>query len=189
MFEWMSSLLFQVGCGAIGCEMLKNFALLGVGLAKCSGEVGIAPCLFSLLCLTASLQFTETNDCICPSSGVRDRPGPHRKVQPQQAVSLQTTSYTSEYTSFSNSVPSILNHMNHRTLSHTPVSSLSQKPKSTTAAEATCDINPELQVDAHLNKVCPATDNIYSDTFYSRMNLVVTALDNVEARRYVDRLV
>ena len=33
------SSLFQVGCGAIGCEMLKNFAMLGVGLAKCSGEV------------------------------------------------------------------------------------------------------------------------------------------------------
>lgn len=64
-----------------------------------------------------------------------------------------------------------------------------QKPKSTTAAEATKDINPDLQVDAHLNKVCPATENIYNDSFYSRLNLVVTALDNVEARRYVDRWV
>ena len=24
-------MLLQVGCGAIGCEMLKNFAMLGVG--------------------------------------------------------------------------------------------------------------------------------------------------------------
>lgn len=31
----------QVGCGAIGCEMLKNFSLLGVGLSNSSGEVGI----------------------------------------------------------------------------------------------------------------------------------------------------
>lgn len=31
---------FQVGCGAIGCEMLKNFSLLGVGLSSSSGEVG-----------------------------------------------------------------------------------------------------------------------------------------------------
>lgn len=46
-----------------------------------------------------------------------------------------------------------------------------------------------MHVDAHLNKVCPATENIYSDSFYSRMSLVVTALDNVEARRYVDRSV
>lgn len=64
-----------------------------------------------------------------------------------------------------------------------------QKSKSTTAAEATCDINPELQVEAHLNKVCPATESIYNDSFFSRMNVVVTALDNVEARRYVDRSV
>lgn len=64
-----------------------------------------------------------------------------------------------------------------------------QKPKSTTAAKATLDINPDLQVEAHLNKVCPATESIYSDSFYSRMNVVVTALDNVEARRYIDRLV
>uniref|UniRef100_A0A672IL17 Ubiquitin like modifier activating enzyme 6 n=1 Tax=Salarias fasciatus TaxID=181472 RepID=A0A672IL17_SALFA len=103
--------VFMVGCGAIGCEMLKNFALLGVGLAKSSGEVSIV--LFSSVS--------------------------HRK-----------------------------------------------KPKSTTAAEATCEINPDLQVEAHLNKVCPATENIYNDSFYSSLNLVVTALDNVEARRYVD---
>lgn len=70
-----------------------------------------------------------------------------------------------------------------------PIMFLSQKPKSTTAADATCDINPDLQVDAHLNKVCPATESIYSDSFYTRLNFVVTALDNVEARRYVDRLV
>ena len=25
--------VYQVGCGAIGCELLKNFALLGVGVA------------------------------------------------------------------------------------------------------------------------------------------------------------
>lgn len=62
-----------------------------------------------------------------------------------------------------------------------------QKSKSTTAAEATYDINPDLQVEAHLNKVCPATESIYNDSFFSRMNVVVTALDNVEARRYVDR--
>uniref|UniRef100_A0A669CPF6 Ubiquitin-like modifier-activating enzyme 6 n=1 Tax=Oreochromis niloticus TaxID=8128 RepID=A0A669CPF6_ORENI len=110
--------VFMVGCGAIGCEMLKNFALLGIGLAKSSGEVGI----YSL----------------CIYLSVHHRPRPHRKA----------TSYT--------------------------------------AAEATRDINPDLQVEAHLNKVCPATENIYNDSFYSSLNLVVTALDNVEARRYVD---
>ncbi|XP_070770537.1 ubiquitin-like modifier-activating enzyme 6 [Enoplosus armatus] len=116
--------VFMVGCGAIGCEMLKNFALLGVGLAKSSGEVCITdPDLIEKSNLNRQFLFR-----------------PH--------------------------------HI--------------QKPKSTTAAEATQDINPDLQVDAHLNKVCPATESIYNDSFYCRLNLVVTALDNVEARRYVD---
>ncbi|KAF1395184.1 hypothetical protein PFLUV_G00008900 [Perca fluviatilis] len=116
--------VFMVGCGAIGCEMLKNFALLGVGLTKSSGEVCITdPDLIEKSNLNRQFLFR-----------------PH--------------------------------HI--------------QKPKSTTAAEATHDINPDLQVDAHLNKVCPATESIYNDSFYSRLNLVVTALDNVEARRYVD---
>uniref|UniRef100_A0A3B5RDU7 Ubiquitin-like modifier-activating enzyme 6 n=1 Tax=Xiphophorus maculatus TaxID=8083 RepID=A0A3B5RDU7_XIPMA len=116
--------VFMVGCGAIGCEMLKNFALLGVGLAKSSGEVCVTdPDLIEKSNLNRQFLFR-----------------PH--------------------------------HI--------------QKPKSTTAAGATLDINPELQVDAHLNKVCPASENIYSDSFYSSMNIVVTALDNVEARRYVD---
>lgn len=39
----------QVGCGAIGCEMLKNFALLGVGLTKTSGEVGYFASLVSVV--------------------------------------------------------------------------------------------------------------------------------------------
>lgn len=70
---------------------------------------------------------------------------------------------------------------------HFSVTMRLQKPKSTTAADATHEINPDLQVEAHLNKVCPATESIYSDAFYSRCNVVITALDNVEARRYVDR--
>ncbi|XP_037326929.2 ubiquitin-like modifier-activating enzyme 6 [Pungitius pungitius] len=116
--------VFMVGCGAIGCEMLKNFALLGVGLASSSGEVCITdPDLIEKSNLNRQFLF-----------------------RPQHI----------------------------------------QKPKSTTAAEATLEINPELQVDAHLHKVCPATESIYNDSFYCRMNLVVTALDNVEARRYVD---
>lgn len=29
-----NSKLFMVGCGAIGCELLKNFAMIGVGTGK-----------------------------------------------------------------------------------------------------------------------------------------------------------
>uniref|UniRef100_A0A672K5D6 E1 ubiquitin-activating enzyme n=1 Tax=Sinocyclocheilus grahami TaxID=75366 RepID=A0A672K5D6_SINGR len=116
--------VFMVGCGAIGCEMLKNLALLGVGLSRYSGEICVTdPDLIEKSNLNRQFLF---------------RP---RHIQ---------------------------------------------KPKSTTAAAATLEINPEMQIDAHLNKVCPATEDIYSDAFFSHLNLVVTALDNVEARRYVD---
>ena len=36
--------------------------------------------------------------------------------------------------------------------------------------------------------VCPQTeDQIYNDTFFENQNIMVNALDNVEARRYMDR--
>uniref|UniRef100_A0A8I3N8A4 Ubiquitin-like modifier-activating enzyme 6 n=1 Tax=Canis lupus familiaris TaxID=9615 RepID=A0A8I3N8A4_CANLF len=116
--------IFLVGCGAIGCEMLKNFALLGVGTGKEKGMVTVTdPDLIEKSNLNRQFLFR-----------------PH--------------------------------HI--------------QKPKSYTAADATLKINPQLKIDAHLNKVCPATEAIYSDEFYTKQDIIITALDNVEARRYVD---
>ncbi|XP_069486598.1 ubiquitin-like modifier-activating enzyme 6 isoform X1 [Ambystoma mexicanum] len=116
--------VFLVGCGAIGCEMLKNFALLGVGSGPEKGLVTITdPDLIEKSNLNRQFLFR-----------------PH--------------------------------HI--------------QKPKSCTAALATLNINPQLKIDPHLNKVCPATENIYDDGFYNRHDVVVMALDNVEARRYID---
>uniref|UniRef100_A0A8C1REB6 Ubiquitin-like modifier-activating enzyme 6 n=1 Tax=Cyprinus carpio TaxID=7962 RepID=A0A8C1REB6_CYPCA len=83
--------VFMVGCGAIGCEMLKNLALLGVGLSRHSGEICITdPDLIEKSNLNRQFLF-----------------------RPQHI----------------------------------------QRPKSTTAAAATLEINPEMQIDAHLNKV------------------------------------
>ncbi|KAB1282189.1 Ubiquitin-like modifier-activating enzyme 6 [Camelus dromedarius] len=116
--------IFLVGCGAIGCEMLKNFALLGVGTGKEKGMVTVTdPDLIEKSNLNRQFLFR-----------------PH--------------------------------HI--------------QKPKSYTAADTTLKINPQLKIDAHLNKVCPATEAIYNDEFYTKQDIIITALDNVEARRYVD---
>uniref|UniRef100_A0A670JGU1 Ubiquitin-like modifier-activating enzyme 6 n=1 Tax=Podarcis muralis TaxID=64176 RepID=A0A670JGU1_PODMU len=115
-----------VGCGAIGCEMLKNFALLGVGTGRERGMVTITdPDLIEKSNLNRQFLFR-----------------PH--------------------------------HI--------------QKPKSCTAATATRNINPQIKIDPYLNKVCPATENVYNDDFYTAQDVVVTALDNVEARRYIDSL-
>ncbi|XP_063314807.1 ubiquitin-like modifier-activating enzyme 6 [Pelobates fuscus] len=116
--------VFLVGCGAIGCEMLKNFALLGVG---CDSERG---------------QITVTDPDLIEKSNLNRQ---------------------------------FLFRPHHI-----------QKPKSCTAATATLNINPQLKIDPRLDKICPATENIYRDEFYSRQDIVVTALDNVEARRYID---
>ncbi|KAK2492276.1 hypothetical protein MC885_019356 [Smutsia gigantea] len=116
--------IFLVGCGAIGCEMLKNFALLGVGTGKKKGMVTVTdPDLIEKSNLNRQFLFRPYHI---------------------------------------------------------------QKPKSYTAAEATLKINPQLKIDAHLNKVCPATEAVYNDEFYTKQDIIITALDNVEARRYVD---
>ena len=38
--SWLIYFYFKVGCGAIGCEMLKNYALLGIGTAD-KGQITI----------------------------------------------------------------------------------------------------------------------------------------------------
>ena len=42
-------------------------------------------------------------------------------------------------------------------------------------------------IDAQQYKVYPGTEErVYHDSFYQSLSLVVNALDNVEARRYID---
>ncbi|XP_074650739.1 ubiquitin-like modifier-activating enzyme 6 [Tubulanus polymorphus] len=116
--------VFMVGCGAIGCEMMKNYALLGVGSAG-NGKITITD-----------------NDLIEKSNLNRQ----------------------------------FLFRPHHI-----------QKPKSVTAAQSTLDINPQLNIEAQQHKVCPQTENsVYTDEFFCDKDLCVNALDNVEARRYMD---
>ena len=61
-----------------------------------------------------------------------------------------------------------------------------REPKSETAANAVLDINQELKIDAHLDKICPETEDTFNDKFFKSCNIVVNALDNVQARLYVD---
>ncbi|XP_066918728.1 ubiquitin-like modifier-activating enzyme 6 [Clytia hemisphaerica] len=116
--------LFMVGCGAIGCEMLKNYALLGIS----GGQDG---------------RITITDNDLIEKSNLNRQ----FLFRPWHI----------------------------------------QKPKSLTASEAAREINADLQIEAHQNKVSPDTEfSTYNDAFYKSQNVVVNALDNVEARRYVD---
>ncbi|XP_012944645.1 ubiquitin-like modifier-activating enzyme 6 [Aplysia californica] len=115
--------LFMVGCGAIGCEMLKNYALLGI-----SSENG-------------KITITD-NDLIEKSNLNRQFLFRPRHIQ---------------------------------------------KPKSTTAAQATVEMNKDMKIEAHQHKVCPQTEEtVYNDAFFENQSIIVNALDNVEARRYMD---
>ena len=61
------------------------------------------------------------------------------------------------------------------------------QPKSTVAAAAAAAINPSLQVEALQNRVSPNTEDVFNDAFWESLNVVVNALDNVNARIYVDQ--
>jgi ubiquitin-activating enzyme E1 len=47
-------------------------------------------------------------------------------------------------------------------------------------------MNPDLKVKAFLDKVGPETEQKYSDEFFQGLDVVVNALDNINARLYVD---
>ena len=62
-------------------------------------------------------------------------------------------------------------------------------PKSTTACAAAQQMNKNLKehIFAHTLKVCEETENLFNNKFFRKLNVVLNALDNVEARRYIDK--
>lgn len=59
--------------------------------------------------------------------------------------------------------------------------------KSTVAASAATSINPRLNIEALQNRVGPETENVFDDTFWENITCVINALDNVNARLYIDQ--
>lgn len=114
---------FIVGAGAIGCELLKNFAMIGVGA---SGG-----------------QITVTDMDLIEKSNL------------------------------------------NRQFLFRPYDV--QNPKSSTAAKVIKRMNPSVNVVAQENRVCPETEGVYDDAFFEALDGVANALDNVDARIYMDR--
>ena len=117
--------LFMVGVGAIGCELLKNFAMLGIGTAQ-EGELTITdPDVIETSNLNRQFLFREK-------------------------------------------------HL--------------RKPKSQTAAASIVQMNQDLKgkIHARLDKVHPGSAHIFTDKFFEDVDVVANALDNVQARRYID---
>ncbi|GJN10598.1 hypothetical protein PR202_ga28705 [Eleusine coracana subsp. coracana] len=115
--------IFIVGSGALGCEFLKNLALMGV---SCDSKG----------------KLTITDDDVIEKSNL-SRQFLFRDWNIGQA-------------------------------------------KSTVAAAAASAINPNLSIDALQNRACPETENVFHDTFWEGLDVVINALDNVTARMYMD---
>lgn len=47
--------------------------------------------------------------------------------------------------------------------------------------------NPAINIEALTERVAEDTEQIFSDEFFEKLNGVANALDNVNARRYMDR--
>lgn len=115
---------FLVGAGAIGCEMLKNFAMMGVGVGPEGGIIVTDMDTIEKSNLSRQFLFRDTDI---------------------------------------------------------------GKAKSTAAAAAICQMNPGVKVTAHETRVGPETESTFNDAFWESLSGVCNALDNVQARLYVDQ--
>lgn len=59
--------------------------------------------------------------------------------------------------------------------------------KSTVAGAAVLRMNPQIHIETHENRVGPETERTYNDDFFEELDGVANALDNVDARIYMDR--
>ncbi|TMW48314.1 hypothetical protein DOY81_006603 [Sarcophaga bullata] len=114
---------FIVGAGAIGCELIKNFAMIGAGVRK--GQL-----------------FITDMDLIEKSNLNRQF-----LFRPKDV----------------------------------------QKPKAQTAAAAIKQMNPDAKITAYELRVGPETEKVFSEDFFGKLDGVTNALDNVNARIYMDR--
>lgn len=121
--------IFIVGSGAIGCEHIKNFSMMGIGLHSDDK--------------TKSGSITVTDPDYIENSNL-NRQFLFRKRDIKQS-------------------------------------------KSITAAKKAIEMNPRLNIMAHCYKVGPETENVYDNKFFNKMDAAANALDNVEARKYVDQ--
>ncbi|CAD6195430.1 unnamed protein product [Caenorhabditis auriculariae] len=115
---------FVVGAGAIGCELLKNMAMMGVAC----GEGGLI------------------------------------KITDMDQIEISN--------------------LNRQFLFRRK--DVGQK-KSEVAARAVTQFNKDVHIKALAERVGADTENIFNDDFFEELNGVANALDNVDARRYMDR--
>lgn len=118
-----NSRVFVVGAGALGCEFLKNYAMMGVGTGT-NGKLTVTD-MDNIEVSNLSRQFLFR----------------------QQHVG---------------------------------------QSKSQVAAESAKHMNGQLNIESMQDKVAPETEETFHDEFWEQLDVVTNALDNVQARLYVD---
>lgn len=63
-----------------------------------------------------------------------------------------------------------------------------KKSKSRCASEKIKIFNPDTNIVFYENKVCKETENIFNEKFHEEIDIYMNALDNVDARLYMDQL-
>ncbi|DBA02358.1 TPA: hypothetical protein N0F65_007177, partial [Lagenidium giganteum] len=116
--------MFLVGAGAIGCEMIKNWAMMGVAC------------------------------------------GPNGAVHITDMDNIEKSNLNRQFLFRTKDV---------------------QQAKSTVAARAIKEMNPGMKVTAYTTRVGPDTEDLFHDDFFESLSGVCTALDNVDARLYMDQ--
>jgi len=114
---------FMVGCGALGCEYLKGFALMGL----VTGKDGL-------------IHITDM-----------DR--------------IEVSNLNRQFLFRRENVG---------------------QQKSVCASNAAKVMNPAIKIQCHETKVCPETEDIFDDSFWLSLTGACNALDNMQARYYVD---
>ncbi|CAI5990936.1 unnamed protein product [Closterium sp. NIES-64] len=142
-----ASSAFVVGAGALGCELLKNLALMGV----CCTPPGEKP-----------------------PAGAGDGGASSGESVPLSGKGYLTVTDDDTIEKSNLSRQFLFRDWN---IGHA---------KSSVAAVAARVINPALRVNALQNRVGPQTEDVFDDTFWEHLDVVVNALDNVNARLYVD---
>jgi ubiquitin-activating enzyme E1 len=133
-----SSSWFVVGAGAIGCEMLKLLALLGVSTDAAT---------------TASSSTSSTSAFAVASVTVTDMDR------------IEKSNLSRQFLFRPGDVG---------------------MPKSAVAADAVRKVNPHMRVNARELRVGAESEDTFDEGFWTGLSGVLTALDNVQARLYVD---
>lgn len=116
--------LFMIGAGALGCEFLKNFALMGIA----------------------------TNN--------------NKKIVVADNDTIEISNLSRQFLFRKNDVG---------------------KSKSKIACRESKKMNPNINCEDRQSRIGPENENIFDQNFWEDQTCILNAVDNIEARKYIDR--